>query len=167
MPSGKILPDSALAMSNLLPKTLFKPDEENEAAFRVMATWTKLYRLSWVKENDFRYQGTYESNDILFTFLTLSCASRVVALSKTLLHYRVGEKTNIQSTLDKSPLDGIIVFEGLKKELIARGVFKEYHNIYATVAVRMLLGRRITKFKTSSAAELFFNKPNNMIEINI
>jgi glycosyltransferase involved in cell wall biosynthesis len=128
MSLNKFIPDPVFLITKDLPTKNFCPNEVNEAVFRVMVTWNKLYKLSWLKENNFTYQDIYECNDVLFTFLTLACSKNVVALPKVLVHYRRGEKFNIQSNKDLHPLDGGRALLSLKGELISRGIFTEFKN---------------------------------------
>lgn len=163
MSLNKFIPDSVFLIAKDLPTNNFNPNEENEAVFRLMVTWNKLYKLSWLKENNFAYQNTYECNDVLFTFLTLACSKNVIALPNVLVHYRKGDKFNIQSNKDSHPLDGGRAFLVLKEELISRGIFSEFKNLFYSVAVRVLLGSRFSTFSTIEGAEAFFYNLKNIV----
>ncbi len=156
VPFTKSIPDKGLVISKSLPEGVFEVDEKTSEVFAVLAPWNKLYRLEFLRKGGFRYSETFESNDILFSFLTLASAKRVAALGRTLVHYRVGNPQSVQGMKDRSPTDGARVFLDLKAELIRRGLERRFSGIYASSAVKVLLGRRFATFaKRESATALW------------
>lgn len=153
MPMAERVPDKGLAIAGRLPAEVFQAGPETADAFVVLAPWNKLYRRDFVLSGGFRWSGTFESNDIMFSFLTLASASRIAALPKTLVHYRVGNRESVQGRKDESPEDGARMFSDLWAELERRGLAGRFKGIYATAAVRFLLGRRFATFARRESAE--------------
>ena len=162
MPSCECLRRRGLSVAGDLPQAPFRPGPGTPTAFRVMATWTKLYRLDFLRNGGFRYLDTFESNDISFSFLTMACARRVAALPRTLVHYRVGGTDNIQSYKDDHPLDGATAFLRLRADLAERGLLEPLRGLYVATAARFLLGcggySRFSSFRSRRAAEALYDR---------
>ncbi len=158
MPDGKRIRRPALARAAVLPADPFGPSEETFEAFRVMATWNKLYRTDYLRETGFRYQETFECNDIRFVFLSIAAATRVAALPKVLLHYRVGLSENIQSLKDEHPFDVVSAYASLRRELENAGLWRRFRRVYATRAAMSLTGGRIAGFRSGRTARDWFER---------
>lgn len=155
---GKLFEKKTLAYASQLPCGLFKPSEETFGAFGVTATWTKLYRLDFIREGQFLYQETFESNDIRFTIHTMASASRVVALPKVLLHYRQGLKENIQSGKDRFPFDVVKAYKSLRVMLEKDNLWEEFRKIYITRALISLVMGRLLTFNSVVSAHQWFDQ---------
>ncbi len=158
---GKYIFKSNLAYVNNLPKEPFKPSSETFGAFGVTATWTKLYRMDFLRNGGFLYQETFESNDIRFTIHTMASAKCVVAIPKILVHYRIGLKDNIQSNKDAYSTDVIRAYSSLREYLIKDDLWEEFRKIYITRALVSLLFGRMFSFKNISIAYEWYNQLKN------
>lgn len=87
--------------------------------------WNKLFRRSFVEENNIRFQEIWRTNDLFFTCTALVKAKCICTYKGVLAHYRIGMTTNCQATNDKSPLDFYNAFYALKKELVRINVYKD------------------------------------------
>ncbi len=77
---------------------------DNIFCFTTAAPWSKLYRKSFIKSRNLRFQGTRSANDTSFVLSSLASAEKIVTLDKTLLTYRVNINNSLQSTQAKDPL---------------------------------------------------------------
>ena len=59
--------------------------------------WTKMFSSEFVKKHGLQFQALQRSNDAFFVLTSLALAKRIVAVDKVLVHYRVGQTTNLQS----------------------------------------------------------------------
>lgn len=154
--NGELLARKTLAYAAQLPFGVFKPNEDTFGAFGVTATWTKLYRLDFIREGQFLYQETFESNDIRFTIHTMARADRVVALPRVLLHYRQGITDNVQSGKDEFPFDVVKAYRSLYSMLEKDNLWEEFRKIYITRAlISLVMGRALTFNSVVSAREWF------------
>ena len=111
------LPDKVAFSYKSMPNHIF-------SAFQNWA-WNKLFRSSFIKENNIRFQEIWRTNDLFFTCTALVKAKCICTYKGILAHYRIGMTTNCQATNDKSPLDFYNAFLALKKELIRINVYKD------------------------------------------
>ena len=68
------------------------------------APWTKLFRTAFLRENDLQFQGIQRINDLYLVFSALALAERIVSVNKVFVHYRMGQDSNLQSGVYKTPL---------------------------------------------------------------
>lgn len=67
------------------------------------APWNKLISAALVEKWDLKFQALPRVNDAYFTLSALALADRIVTVNKPLIHYRVGQRDNLQSGIDRSP----------------------------------------------------------------
>lgn len=85
-----------------------------------------MFRRTFINKNNIIFQEILRTNDLLFTCKALVCAEKITLLNEVLVFYRVGIKTNSQSTNYVAPLDFYKAFIELK-------VFLQKKNIYDKV----------------------------------
>lgn len=67
------------------------------------APWNKLVSAAFVEKWELKFQALPRVNDAYFILSSLALADRIVTVNKPLIHYRVGQTTNLQSGIDRSP----------------------------------------------------------------
>ena len=97
---------------------------DNIFCFTTAAPWTKLFRRSFIEDREIVFQQTRSANDLLFVFLALSLAPRVVVLDRYLVHYRINEASSLQATQDRCPLAFYDALVALKESLVDHGVYQ-------------------------------------------
>lgn len=157
MPEGRIVPRASLARASKLPTEPFEPSEDTYEAFRVTATWNKLFRADYVRAGGFRYQETFECNDIRFVLLSMAKASRVAALPRPLVHYRVGLPDSVQANKDGHPFDVVAAYASLRRELEREGLWERFHRVFATRAAVSIAVGRIAGFRSARAARDWYD----------
>ena len=65
--------------------------------------WTKMFRAEFIKSNHLLFQALPRANDVYFVLSALGLARRIVAVKKTLIHYRVGNASSLQATNRVTP----------------------------------------------------------------
>ena len=93
--------------------------------FAVGWSWDKLFKSSFVFENDLKFQGLRSTNDMLFVFLSLVKARRITTVDKILVHQRRNVTTSLSKTREKDPLCFYDAIKALKEELIKANLFSE------------------------------------------
>nr|MCR5457453.1 hypothetical protein [Clostridiales bacterium] len=63
--------------------------------------WTKLYRTSFIAENNLKYEEISTTNDITFASVSVAVAKRISYLKDYLVHYRIGQSDTISSNKPK------------------------------------------------------------------
>ena len=66
--------------------------------------WGKLFRRSFIEENDLKFQEIARANDLRFTQLSVILAERLSIVNEALYYYRVDISSSLQATVDQSPL---------------------------------------------------------------
>lgn len=103
--------------------------------FCISWPWNKLFKHSFVKENNILFQALTRTNDLFFVFSALSLAKKIVTLNECLLHYRVGITTNLQSNNTKTPLDWYHACLSLKEFLFKKNLWKHFERSFVNCVV--------------------------------
>lgn len=139
MPQETYAPAAFLRPCERLPKHVFSAREGQNHIFDVLNPWTKLYNRDFISRLGIQYQPLYSSNDLYFSMVAMASAERIAPLPEVLVHYRVGQTTNIQSRKSKAPLDVYHAFAAVKEELEKRGLFEEFRKPFAVKAAESML----------------------------
>lgn len=89
--------------------------------------WNKLYRRSFVENNNLYFQDTKRSNDELFVNLSLILAERLCVLDQRLLTYRINNQASLQGMGEEYEVsyDFAYALRAIKNELIKRMVYED------------------------------------------
>lgn len=126
----------------------------------LVPAWNKVFRRSFVIENDLTFQNVKRCNDLYFSNASLVLASKITLLDEVLLFYRVGMQSNLQSGNDKTPLE-------FYKALLAVKEFLDRHRIYSVVKnsfIKLALDNifyNLNSVKTEQARNLIIFKVRN------
>lgn len=92
--------------------------------------WNKMFKRSFVMENELRFQETKIVNDAYFVVMALHLATRITYIDYVVANYRVFIKDSLTSSFSNNPTLGTDVYIYIGEELRRRGVFNEraYHN---------------------------------------
>lgn len=101
----------------------------------VAAPWNKLYRREFILEKNLRFQPLQRANDVLFVYLALAEAERIVFIDRVLCSFRA--KTVPKKYHYTLPIDFYYAYLELKKELIRRGLFAELEQSFVNAALLM------------------------------
>ena len=99
------------------------------------AAWNKLFNRDFIERNQLMFQDNKRTNDLFFTYAALVCAEKITLLDKDLVYYRVGMRSNSQSTNHIAPLDFYKALKGLKIFLDERKLFYDLRNSFFDLAV--------------------------------
>jgi glycosyltransferase involved in cell wall biosynthesis len=109
--------------------------------------WNKLFKRTFIDNNNLRFQEIQSSNDMFFTFSAMLKAQRMTTVDKELVTYRVNNKTSIQNNLDKSWGCFYEVRSAIKNELNLMGNYKQFEKSFVNyfiisyvVYLKMLIG---------------------------
>ena len=91
--------------------------------FTTPAPWNKIFKRSFIQDNNLLFQNTRSANDMFFVLMALSLAERIVINAKELINYRINNSKSLQATQDK---DFYAFYEAtykLKLGLISKEVY--------------------------------------------
>lgn len=111
--------DFAYDVDHFPKKEVFSAKDFPERVFNCFQNWTwnKIFRKSFVKKNNLKFQEINKTNDLLFVCLALIKAERITTLNKVLVSYRKNTGTSTQDTNDRSPLEFLKAFNALEENL--------------------------------------------------
>lgn len=127
-----------LLAKSYIPHVPFNREEIKDHIFfiKTPAAWNMIISSAFIKEHALKFQETKNTNDLYFTYAALNLAQKITVVDMVLVHYRIGNGSNLQSGNDKSPLDFCRAFLKLKELLIEKGIFDEvkrgYISLYLT-----------------------------------
>ena len=103
--------------------------------FTITAPWNKLFKKSFILDNNLEFQNTRSANDMAFILTALAISKKITAMDDELITYRVNNNKSLQGSQDKYPeafFDGIIE---LKARLIKYGVYETVKDAFINFAL--------------------------------
>lgn len=129
--TGRIVRGKGINDKDLPNKEVFSPkDVRDILQITNPAPNNKLYKLSFIRENNLKYSGTRIINDLKFGMLALVLAKKITVVNKDLSTYRYKTAGSGSSSREKYISNSITVFEEIYREFTERGLFEEYKNTY-------------------------------------
>ena len=98
-------------------------DPDHIFCFTSSAPWNKLYKRSFITENNLFFQNIRSANDFSFVMTALAAASRIVTLDEPLLIYRTNNDSSLQGSQQKDPLSFYFALQELRKQLYERELY--------------------------------------------
>lgn len=92
--------------------------------------WTKVFRTSFINDNNIRFQDIYLTEDLMFAAPALALAKSIAIVRKPLVTQRIGTQENTMANKSAHPLDFITAFEALKKFLQEQGLYESLRIAY-------------------------------------
>lgn len=131
----------SLRLEHLPRKRPFSPNQVADHLFFSVtpAAWNKLFRASFVRSRQLRFQPLRHTNDAYFTLMSLAQAERITYLDRALVHYRVGNSASLQGTLDKSPLEFVEALEAIRAGLREAGLYSTFERAFVNQALMTCL----------------------------
>lgn len=104
--------------------------------------WDKLYKASFIRQNNFMFQTTQVHNDSFFAAYPLTKAQRMSVLDKTLYTYRINVDTSVtaSSKRKKYPVSFYETLVLLKDSLIKDNTFELFKQSFANFAIDIFCG---------------------------
>ncbi len=103
--------------------------------FTITAPWNKLFKKSFILENNLEFQNIRSANDVAFIYTALAVSKKITAMDDVLITYRVNNNKSLQGSQDSYPeafFDSIIE---LKARLIKYGVYETVKDAFINFAL--------------------------------
>ena len=139
--TGTYAPAAYTIHNRLLPPGQgFSGDEIRQDVFKVFVgwPWDKLFRASFVRENNLRFQEIRTSNDLLFVFSAIVRAQSITTMSDVLAHHRRASGT-LSVTREKSWDACHEALLALRGQLREWGLFERREQDFVNYCVHFLL----------------------------
>lgn len=122
----------SLDEKNLPQKDTFSPEEIKNKLFNSFQNWpwNKIFRADFIKTNAIFFQEIPRTNDMRFVCTALALSKTISVLRKPLIHYRISNKTSLQSTNSETPLSFLIAYAETKYSLEKHGKYKLYEKSF-------------------------------------
>ena len=127
--SGKFIESPWTLREWEMPKTRpFSASDATEKVFNMgsCTPWDKLFRRSFILENNIEFQSVTSSNDMLFTFGALSLAGCITTVDDLLYHMRVGHRKYLAENAENMSANYFKALLGLKHFLEERGLYEQF-----------------------------------------
>jgi len=111
-----LLPKQKCVTTTEIGKYLFQ--------FTMGWAWDKLYRTSFVQENDFSFPDLKNSEDLMFVFPSLVKANRISIIHKVFVHHRTKRTGSVSNSRNQHPLCFFESSKMLKDYLINEGLYQ-------------------------------------------
>lgn len=97
--------------------------------------WNKLFKRSFITENEIRFQEIMRTNDLLFTNKALILAQRITTVKEYLVKYRVRLNDSCQASNNVAPFDFYHAFSSLKEFLDEKGIYADVRQSFVNHAL--------------------------------
>lgn len=90
LPNGKLLNEAEGITTSMLPnKTTFNKDDIPQYIFNFTnnMAWNKLYKTSFLRKNNLKFDNVKVSNDVFFVLSSLYSAEKITTINETLISY--------------------------------------------------------------------------------
>lgn len=121
------IPKSEVFSKNDVPDTIFD--------ISTPCPWNKLFRHSFILDNDLKFQEISKCNDLYFVFSAFYSAKIISILDECLLSYRVGSKSSLQSNTYRSPCDIYSALEAVCDRCSKSSSWNLFRKGFANVAL--------------------------------
>lgn len=137
--------------------------------FTTPAPWTKMFKRSFIEENNLRFQETRSANDFCFVHTALSVANKITALDEYLVTYRQHNSTSLQATQGKDPFAFYQALTALLDELKQRGLYGELRHTFENTALDFCMyNLRTLRYDPEAQREVFeFLKSTGLEELGL
>jgi glycosyltransferase involved in cell wall biosynthesis len=120
---------------------VFNLSDIHKIAFQYMneIAWNKLFRRSFINDNNIRFQCQHNANDQYFVFASMLKANRIVKIEEPLLTYRVNVKNHLSTSINKDPK---CIWKATKATLdyiLNNGEYDLYKKSFNSYAVNRLI----------------------------
>lgn len=125
----------------LLPEAeIFSADDVKKDIFKLFVgwAWDKLFRTSFVRQYDLRFQEQRTTNDMLFVFTALLRAERITVMTDVLAHHRRGVES-LSVTREKSWMCFYEALKALRSAMEQIGCYDRFEQDYRNYCVHFSL----------------------------
>jgi glycosyltransferase involved in cell wall biosynthesis/acetyltransferase-like isoleucine patch superfamily enzyme len=119
-------------------------------------TWNKLFKTSFILENNIQFQELFRTNDLLFTCKALVKAKRISVLDDRLVYYRIEHESHCQNTNHEHPFDFYHAMIALKSFLIDEKIFQNVEQSFVNHATSGCL-YNLKSLSTQESYEKLYN----------
>lgn len=117
-----------------------------------LAPWAKLFSAKFVHAHQLKFQPLQSSNDLYFVLMSMCLAEKITVCSQTLMHYRSGHSTNIQSNLQTCEDDFCKALVESRKSLQKISLYDKLGRGFSKLAARHI-DYNLRKLKGKPQAE--------------
>lgn len=99
------------------------------------APWTKMFKRSYIIENQFEFQPLKKTNDLFFVYCAIACATSITYVNECFVNYRIGNDQSLQGITTELSFDFYDAIFALKKELQKRKIFQYFEKGFVNRAL--------------------------------
>jgi glycosyltransferase involved in cell wall biosynthesis len=88
--------------------------------------WNKMFRASFVKDNNLRFQNLVLSNDVYFSDTALSISNKISVIYKAFVHYRYNNSSSLRNRRDEFPYCFYECYSAIHEFLVNHNIWKTY-----------------------------------------
>ena len=140
--TGRILPGGWALRGRFLPaERPFDCHGNPDGIFFAFVgwAWDKLFRRSFLAENNLYFQSLRTTNDMYFTFTALLAAKRIITIDGVFAHQRRREGDSLSVTREKSWDCFLTALDALEEYIRKRGMYAEFERAFINYALHFSL----------------------------
>lgn len=125
----------------MIPNEIFSVVDIPDKIFQITipAPFNKFYRHDFLLRNKIKFQEIHNTNDMLFSYLSLVLADRITYLDMSLYIYRFNAVDNLTANRSRNPYCFIEAVTGLKEELISRDKYSLVRQSYIELGLNQYI----------------------------
>ncbi len=160
VPSEKCLAVKTYIKEEMIPEEdTFSREAINEYIynFSTNVPWNKMYRTSFVRENNLQYQAIKQANDNYFTMMAFYYAKKFTVVREPLIDYRINYGTSLTGHASNTPLCVYEAFSKTYEELKTKSDFGKIKKSFLNKTLRSLC-YFLSKQTTVEAYKILYDK---------
>lgn len=122
-------------------KNMFSSNSISDKIFNFCCgwSWDKLFKTSFVRQCNIRFQEIRTTNDMLFVFYLLSKADCIFYFDEILVHRRINIMDSLSATRERSWDNFYLALYSLKERLISDGTYEKFRKSFVNWALNLSL----------------------------
>ena len=100
--------------------------------------WNKLYRSTFLKKHDLRFQKIKYTDDAYFTFAHMVLAKKIAVVKECLCYYRINTGSSQTDGLNDYPDSAFVPYVTLKASLIEWGIYEAVRQSFVNCAASFM-----------------------------
>ena len=133
--TGIVIPWPLTCDKSRYPQEVFSKEDDPDGIFSFTNPGPcKLFLRSFILDNSLTFPTTKSQEDLPFVMTAIAIASRITALDKVLLQYRVNNNTSLTGAQEKNLLTFYDSLLELKNRLQARGLYEQLERAFVNLA---------------------------------
>ncbi|AJD04379.1 glycosyltransferase family 2 protein [Campylobacter lari] len=145
---------------NFITKPVFSAEDNCKYIFNFCTAWAwdKLYKKSFLTQNNIFFQNLSVSNDMFFTLYSLSLAKNICIIDDYMFYHRRNVYSSLSNSRDKTPLECFKAIYKLRDVLMEKKEYDKFEQSFINYIIKYLIWHSNSLKNESKILVLLYTK---------